>query len=323
MLTHQDDPLIAEFETLTAGGLKYRKKRMLKAKIGKPFALGNNSIEVMQVSNKYVKISEVFNGLNQEHKRYTIGTALEYITYREKQFMCWPTNDTQIDVSTQTKQYQQQYDNVEESRIDISNYITICWKSAFTKGQEEWQSKIEFDEKSITILFETGFVYAIKYDERGTDRYTRFQLTHNLESYSDKLSQSYWLAQRILQNFATLMYRNEDMMYLVESQVNCNAQLKKLYTEPIESVDPRLLADLHHFIQSASNDTYTYGLSSVCGLERRMDVIRVSDKRTAVKIIASIDGKEFCEYRKDINKIQHHIEYNATIIGKIAENHNY
>lgn len=304
---------------------KQLDKKQLKKLQGQPYHLGKNYLNIVKVSDKHVIMSEMFNGLKQEHQRYSIGEALEYFKYRKNQFQNWPTKAKTINLSEQNNQYQQQHRNIVEMQAELENHI-----HAITKYRDlpKLAYRIQFTDNVIKIMTDQGFHVSIAlkpFDHTGSKIEMKYSFHQNDCLITNKDD---WFHHHLLGKLCELVHSSTreavDFISVFETYVICNRQLDKLYTEPHQISDSTLLEDLHNFIEKGqATDIYSYALASFDGWSRWLEVEKISRVRTIASIVTSKDDHTFWEFRKVYSKISHQIESNAADIAKIAQAHTY
>lgn len=302
-------------------------KLTLQNLINNPFTLGNNQIKILKVSDKYVEIEELFNGYLQTNPhKYTIETAYAYWKYRTTQFESWPSNDLFKDVSHQSNQYRVQLENINELFIEIKNHLHLVIKEKIKRSNIKY--KIEFNVTNIVIVLSSGAKYTIaqKLDKTDTPRtIVSYELS---KAESVILSIEDFVEINVLNGLSQLLYLKDEIsldFLSVYSRYNmCQINLKKLWQEPVQDIDPILLEDLHNFIINAPiGHTYAYKLSPIGQYERRAEVNKITRIRTIITIIAESEDFKFIEFEDKISKVTQNIEVNTRKIGQLVEAHNY
>lgn len=303
---------------------KIQKKRQLKQLLKQTYKLGHNHITVEKVSEHNIKISEMFNGYYQEHTRYNVNNALDYIKYRKLQFIQSPMAQKSCE-TLQSKPYQLQKMNVNNLQDNIEKLI----KKNITKEflfHLEFNIKFDYHESSIDVHIEDGHVITIE-QLQGNSIVTPITIHHNIDDKSI-ISRKHSCKQLLLAHICNLVYADSpdssEFADLFFKYVICQKQLTKLYVEPILLHNLKIVDELSEFIHKGKvNDTYSYNLKSFEGFDRQLIVTKLTRVRTIVSIVARLDDIMFFEYRKIYSKISHNINANALEISALVQSHNY
>lgn len=311
--------------------LKSFNRKKLKQLQEKPYVNGHNTIRILRVADKYVKLSEHVFGVYQEHQRYNINNAFNYISYRIQQIERYANlNTEEIDVSKQSMQYRIQHENLQVVIDDLKDLIHETLSSLYNRkgffDTSPYSLLFNDEEKTLMIAFNNSLNVVI----RKEIEFDCFILSYNINLDTIQTSRDAQLLN-VINTIASLTHSTStkamNFNLLFSKYFMFVENLRKLYSTPIDEKTSKLEDELQEFIKKSKLNqvhTYTYKLNSINGFNRTFLVEKITRVRTLIEIKAINDetGEEFIEYRKTINKIFHQIQNNAKEIAVLIKQHN-
>lgn len=310
----------------------FNRKKLKQLQID-PYINGHNTIKILRVADKYVKLSEHVFGVYQEHQRYNILNAFTYIQYRIAQIEHRNTDDTMqdIDISKQSLQYRVQYENLteifEDMQESIHNILMPLFVNASTPFSDSAPYSIQFndEDQNILIAFNNGLNVTISKEYA----FDCFIVNYNTDLSSIQTSLDF-SKFNIINTILQLTHSSStDAMHfnlMFSRYFMFSENLRKLYSAPVDDTISHIEHELEEFIKKAKLDKvdeYTYTLKPFHQFVRVFTVKKITRVRTLleVKAINTETGEEFIEYRKTVSKIFHHIQQNAEEISKLIKQH--
>lgn len=311
--------------------LKSFNRQRLKRLKDTPYVNGHNTIKIVRVADKYVRLSEHVFGIHQEHQRYNIENVFNYIHYRIAQIEASSNTEQEIiDVESQSLLYQTQYNNFIDLKDDLEDCIHEALEPLYESRKQifsETPYSILYDtnNKSITIAFSNSFNVEITKDEK----FDIFILTYNADLTTIQTHRDRTIIQH-LNAIAELTHGNTHASTLFglafHKYFMFSANLRTLYVAPVDESYINIENDIKEYIQQAKLNnvkSYIYKLKPFNGFTRQFVVNKITRVRTVIYVVATneLTNESFIEYKEHITSIYHQIQDNATKIAKLIKLH--
>lgn len=283
----------------------------------KPLYIGNNFIDVHKVLEKWVIMSESRNDLVQSSKRIPLKDAIIYFEYKKHLLAINSSSDDLIDPTNQNKQYQTQYENYNETFIDVQNALTIIWK--------KHTSHFSFDLKDDQLIIDfPGYKVKITLSEEGDITLNTDFVINNIDN---KMSYTFL---NCFSETSDLIFEGSKKSFCFNIDFNrlivFKKQLKMLVTfvnENQSSEDLEISNKIKNFINAPKKGycvlEIPYDSIEVNGsiFERTFRIIKLTKIRTVVDVIAKSGDIELSEYEKTYTKVSHQIDFHTNEMTKL------
>lgn len=291
-------------------------KKTLKQYTEKPLQIGNSFLQISKASEKWVTISESRKGLVQQHRRNTISTILEYILYKKTLFLRdSEESSTEIDPTTQSKQYQTQHENFLEIKQDFQAHLEVIFKNytkliSFNVDEENNTVTIKLNhDKTITLTLPSAKdnIHQLEIISISTNKHDLNNIQNNVSKYNFLMSYS---------QVVDLIYRNskESIHFIttLKKLISFKKQLKLLVsfvnnevsTQPHVEETKVLIKNYLRKCKKGDELVIDYDdfVSNNVVFKRKVVISKVTKIRTTMKIYGiSKEDENF-----------HHIEFSRT-----------